>query len=431
MKKTLFFLAILLLPALTIAQDDEPQFGIKFHGFVKTDMIYDSRQSVAVREGHFHLYPLPEFLDANGEDINGQPYFNILSIQTRLKGVITGPDVLGAKTSALIEGAFFGHTDADVNGFRLRHAFAKMRWPSTELLVGQYWHAMFVTDCFPGTVSFNTGAPFQPFSRNPQVRLTQYFGDFNIHLAAMSQRDFADGGPQGANSVYLRNAVVPELNLGLQYKTDNFLIGANASFKQLLPTRSIQTATPEGTQIYKVNETVTGLSAMAYMKVTLPAITIKLEGVMGQTTQGLTMIGGYVREAQFSDYDVNDPASLINYIPVNTLSSWMDIHTNGKKWQLGLFAGFSQNQGISEKMIEGNEYDFYARGLNPLGSSIDYLYRIAPRLIYNVGKMRFAAELEYNNVAYGEPEKITDEAIVQDAEDVTSLRAIAAVYYFF
>ncbi|MDZ7740737.1 MAG: hypothetical protein U5Q03_03045 [Bacteroidota bacterium] len=231
------------------AQEEEQKWGIKFHGFVKTDIIYDSRQSVAVREGHFHLYPKPELLDINGDDINAHPYFNILSIQTRLKGVISGPDVLGAKASAVIEGAFFGHSESDVNGFRLRHAFAKLNWTNTELLVGQYWHPMFIADCFPGTVSFNTGAPFQPFTRNPQIRLSQKFGGFTAQLAAISQRDFTDAGVNAAtpgnlgsvsvSSFYLRNAVIPELNLTLKYQTTfgntGFLIGVAGNYKKLSP----------------------------------------------------------------------------------------------------------------------------------------------------------------------------------------------------
>lgn len=180
MKKGLFlFVFSVILAASTIAQDS-PNFGIKFSGFVKTDIFWDSRQTVAAREGHSLLYPANEKLDVEGNDINAKASFNMLSIQTRLRGTITGPDALGAKTSGVIEGAFFGHTNGDINGFRLRHAFVKLQWKKTALLVGQYWHPNFVTYCFPGVVSFNTGAPFIPFTRNPQIRVTQNLGKFNL-----------------------------------------------------------------------------------------------------------------------------------------------------------------------------------------------------------------------------------------------------------
>ena len=156
-----------------------------------------------VREGHFLLYPKNELLDPDGKDVNANLQLNMLSIQTRLNLLVTGPDVWKAKSSAYIEGEFFGTTDADINGFRLRHAFIKLQWTKTMLLAGQYWHPMFNTQCYPGTVSFNTGAPFQPFSRNPQIRVKQNFGKFNLVATAFWQRDFRSTGPDGVSASYL------------------------------------------------------------------------------------------------------------------------------------------------------------------------------------------------------------------------------------
>ena len=342
MRKHLLIALVVLMPMVSFAQDKK--FGIEFHGFVKNDIFWDSRQSVAVREGHFYLYPKNESLDINGNDINATPSFNILSIQTRLKGVITGPDAFGAKTSAIIEGAFFGHTNADINGFRLRHALVKLNWTNTELLVGQYWHSMFITECFPGTVSFNTGAPFQPFTRNPQIRLTQKMGDLKIKIAAISQRDFVSTGPDGASSLYLRNSVLPEMNMTVQYNKKNengneFLIGAGVDYKMLTPRLMTDS-------VYSTNETVNSLSTMAFLKVKIPALTIKMEGVYGQDMYNMTMIGGYAVT------NITDPLkNYLEYTPLSTLSLWTDIHTNGKKIQAGLFAGYSQNLGCGEDLV--------------------------------------------------------------------------------
>ena len=56
----------------------ESKFGIKFSGFVKNDFFIDSRQTICAREGHFLLWPAPEKLDANGNDINSKSTFNML-----------------------------------------------------------------------------------------------------------------------------------------------------------------------------------------------------------------------------------------------------------------------------------------------------------------------------------------------------------------
>lgn len=417
MKKALVPLLLCVISPLFILAQETSGFGIKFSGFVKTDVFWDSRQTVSVREGHFNLYPKNKLPDLDGKDINARSNFNMLSIQTRLKGTITGPDALGAKTSGVIEGAFFGHSDGDINGFRLRHAFVKLSWTHTELLVGQYWHPMFIAGAFPGVVSFNTGAPFQPFSRNPQIRLSQDLGKFRIIATALSQLDFKDTGPNGLSSEYLRNSAIPELNLRFEFHNKNdergcaLLAGIGGNYKVLTPRL-------ETDSTFKTSETVDAYSGMFYAKWKNPLLTVKLEAVYGQMFYNLTMLGGYAVE------DVTDPTKdFRSYSPVNTLSFWGDIHTNGKKWQVGLFGGYSKNMGAGRDLYSLDPEDYYSRG-----SNIAYLYRISPRFVYNAGKFRIAPEIEYTVAAYGKTD-VNGEVI--DSEEVANFRALLGVYYFF
>ena len=95
MKKVLLF--FLFLTCISFAQKEtKDSFSFKLKGHVKTDVMLDSRQTVSARQGHFLLYPAAENLDINGSDINAAPNFNMLSIQTRLTGIISGPDAFGA-----------------------------------------------------------------------------------------------------------------------------------------------------------------------------------------------------------------------------------------------------------------------------------------------------------------------------------------------
>jgi hypothetical protein len=114
---SLFVLTLAVSPCLR-AQQNSDAVTLKLSGYVKTDVLFDSRQIDQLREGHFSIIPKKEVLDANNEDINAKPNFNILSIQTRLAGTITGPDVLGAKTMGFFETEFFGSTDATINTLR-------------------------------------------------------------------------------------------------------------------------------------------------------------------------------------------------------------------------------------------------------------------------------------------------------------------------
>ncbi|MCK4748547.1 MAG: hypothetical protein KAT15_15955, partial [Bacteroidales bacterium] len=137
--------ALLMYAGLALYAQEESNYGIKFSGFVKNDFFIDSRQTICAREGHFLLWPASEKLDVYGNDINSKSTFNMLSIQSRLSGKITGPDALGAKTSGLIEGDFFARANDNINLFRMRHAYLKLNWTRVELLTGYSWNPLFVT----------------------------------------------------------------------------------------------------------------------------------------------------------------------------------------------------------------------------------------------------------------------------------------------
>lgn len=405
MKTRLWVICLLIVLFTNVHADSgSDSFGIKWSGYVKTDLIFDSRQTVAVREGHFLLYPANKTEDPNGEDINARPNLNILAIQTRLTGTISGPDAFGAKTSGLIEGAFFGHSDSDVNGFRLRHAFLKLNWEKTGLLIGQFWHPMFVTEVFPGTISFNTGAPFQPFSRNPQIRLTQTAGNVKFIAAVISQRDFASIGPAGTSSVYLRNALIPNLHLQLQANLAKHILGVGGDWKSLAPV--IKTAAG-----YQTSEKVNGLSLLAYARLNLPKLTWKVEGVLGQNLTDHLMLGGYGVKT------IDATTKEETWIPTNLYSVWTEFST-GKKVELACFAGYTKNTGASEEFST-----FWGRG-----SDIDVIYRVSPRIVWNSGKTQLATELEYTAASYGARD---NKGVVQNAEFVNNLRLLLAAYYFF
>lgn len=419
MKKVLIFL-VAVLPLFGISQE-EKKFGIKFSGFVKTDMFYDSRATVNVREGHFLLYPANELADEAGDDIFAKSTFNMLSIQTRVKAIITGPDALGAKTSGVIEGEFFGSANSELNGFRLRHALVKLDWTKTQLIVGQYWHPMFNTKCFPGTVSFNTGAPFEPFARNPQIRVTHKFGKVSAAFAAMTERDFVSTGPVGPSTIYLRNSAIPALNLSFEYLSKNeekgseILFGASANFLSIQP-RSVTE------QNYITDTRMSCMAASAFFKYKNKNITIKFHEFIGGVATDLTMLGGYaVREV------TDSIKGFETYTTIRNNSMWVDIHTNGKKWQYGLFGGYTKNLG-SPNEIKGA---FYSRGAN-----IDYVYRVSGRVIFNAGKFRVAPELEYTTAAYAvtmdDGTLARDEfGRITDSKEVANFRFLIGVYYFF
>jgi hypothetical protein len=394
---------VIVLPGFLCAQEkkEEPKYGITLSGFVKTDIFYDTRQSSAangLREGHFFLFPDNVLNDAAGNDVNANPSLNI---QSRIKGDISGPDAFGAKTSGVIEAEFFGTSETDLNGFRLRHAYIKMDWSKTTLQIGQYWHPMFPVESFPGTISFNTGAPFTPFSRNPQVRLTRKFGSLSGTLTAYSQRDFSSTGPDGGSNKYLRNSGMPGLNMQLRVPAGDALTGwAGIDYKRIRP----ELRTPANIE---TDVTLGSISAFATVKIKTAPLNVSLMGVYGQNTSDLVMIGGYAIA------ELTDPVNqLKTYTNLNTANFWLDLYTNGKKVVFGLFTGYSKNLGADD-LISGA---FYGRG-----SNIDYLFRVSPRVTVTEGRLTFGAEVENTTAAYG---TVQTDGRVFNTHNVSNIRIL-------
>jgi hypothetical protein len=275
----------------------------------------------------------------------------MLSIQTRVKAAITGPDAFGAKTSGVVEADFFGNENSnfsDLNGLRLRHAFVKLNWKSTELLVGQYWHPMFVAESFPGVISFNTGAPFQPFSRNPQIRFTQTIGGLKLIGCVFSQRDFTSTGPEytfannlysstvSASSKYLRNSGIPNLHFQMQFSpaSTEHLFGAGVDFKTLMP--EIMTVNQTKTARFESSETISSISGIGFARLKFKPLTIRIEGVLAQNAFDMVMLGGYaVKKINNQETGAREFANL------KTGSIWLDANTHGKKVQFGIFTGYT------------------------------------------------------------------------------------------
>lgn len=434
--KTLRPLAAALLligGAVAVAQGtaEPPKYGINFSGFVKTDYFLDTREGVSIREGHFLLFPKERSLDQNGVDINDKTSFNFLSIQTRLTGRITAPDAFGAKVSGIIEADFFGNEAAafvDANGFRLRHAYAKLNWEKTEVIAGQFWHPFFMPACFSGVISFNTGAPFQPFSRNPQVRVTWKPSKLSLTGVASAQRDFASPGGSAA----LRYSPVPDITALVTFETRNADAGTDLAAGAAVDYKSLQpmlTTTRLG-QSFVTNEKVSGLSATAFVKVGMPKFTYKLQAIYGENLFDLTMLGGYV-VSSLADAATNR----VTYSTLNSLTFWSEFQTTGQKVQFALWGGHARNLGSKETILVYSDR-IGGTAVTTRGANMKSVTRISPRVVFISGKFNLATELEYTTAAYAEegPGGILfrdDFGKITDSYNVSNLRVVVAAILNF
>ncbi len=366
--------------ATQTSEPDKPT--LTWSGFVKSDAMFDTRQVVEAREGYLLLYPKKVVLDKNGKDINAHGSFNQFAMTARLIAIATGPDVLGAKASASIEGDFTGASNAENNSFRLRHAWLKLKWDHAAVMAGQYWHPLNIPEMIPNVLSLNTGAPFHPFSRQPQFRLDASKGKFNTVLAVVSQRDYVNTGPLGGSSTYLRNSIIPNLHGQIQFRDNKVFGGAAIDYKRLTPRLVTDS-------LIATSASVNCMSYTAFLMLKTKPIVVKMQWIYGQGLNDHLVMGGY----GVSQTDVlTDEHS---YSPLNYISGWLTIQTTGERWQGSVFAGYTKGMGAADA-ITG---PVYARN-----ADIGYVYRLAPMLSYINGKLHLATEVEFTTAAYGIPD---------------------------
>ena len=447
MKKRLFLAALMAMFIGGAKAQEKPTF--KFYGFVRNYACYDTRESMTSNSEQFYYMPKDISLDANGNDINAQPNMMLLSITTRLGLNVSGLNFLGSKTSAKIEADFAGFGTSNTV-LRIRQAYAKMEWKYNHLLVGQAWHPI-MGDMMPDVFSLETGAPFTPFSRTPQLRYDYVNKGVTLTATALYQFQYTSYGPDGASFNYARNAVVPEIYLQAMYKNGGFQAGAGIDILTIKPRQSYtikeiqnetyyvpaydetgapvldgngnQTFLPvnqskEVTKTYKCNEApVVSFTPTLFASYKADRWGIKGRVTYAQNAAHLSMISGYavtgIKENGEQEYST-----------LNSIGGWIDATYKQplKKGNLLFccFAGYTKNLGC-EKDIVGA---IYMRG----EKNMDYMWRIAPSILYTHNALQVGVEYNPTTVGYG---KHDGDYKMYNPHTVTNHRICAMVKYNF
>ena len=446
MKKTLFLVSLLaLFVAGAFAQEKEkPTF--KFYGFVRNYACYDTRESLTSNSEQFYYMPKDIKLDANGNDLNAQDNIMLLSITTRLGLNVNGLNFLRSKTSAKIEADFAGFGTSNTV-LRIRQAYAKMDWEHSKVLVGQAWHPA-MGDMMPDVFSLETGAPFTPFSRSPQVRYDYDTKNVKLTATALYQFQYTSYGPDGASFNYARNAIVPEMYFQGIIKSGDFMMGLGVDVLTLKPRQQYSVTekeygyhmiynadgTPkqneegenvlekvvinETTKTYKCDEdlmvSVTPTLFASYKKGNWG---IKGRATYAQNAAHMSMISGYAVTEKLDNGEWR-------YSSINSIGGWVDA-TYKQPLKTGYltfccFAGYTKNLGCMND-IEG---DIYMRG----EKNMDYMWRVAPSVLYTHNAMQIGIEYNPTTVGYGKPDSKYN---MSDVHAVTNHRICAMLKYNF
>ena len=419
MKKSILTIAAVCLALCGFAQEKKITF--KPYGFVRNYAAFDSRANLSSNSDQFNMIPMDEKLNDYGDDLNKKPDVFLLSITTRLGLNITGPEFLGAKTSAKIESDFAGFGTSNTV-LRIRQAYAKMDWEKDNLLVGQAWHPM-MGDMMPDVFSLATGAPFTPFSRSPQVRYDRLAGNFKLTATALYQFQYLSYGPN-ANDLYssttsfdyARKALIPELYFQAMYKKDDFMAGAGVDILTLKP----RTEYADGDGIQNLSdELVTSFSPTAFFSYKEGNWGIKGRVTYAQNASHLNMLSGYGVTEEKENGEVE-------YGSLSSVTGWVDV-TYKQQLKKGtltycLFGGYGKTLGCKDDFV--NSSMMYVRGYK----NIDNFWRVSPSVLYTHNAMQIGLEYEPTTVGYG---KMKADGSVDKERSVTNHRICALLKYNF
>lgn len=412
-KKYLLLAALVGMSASAMAQ--KKGFSYKFYGQVRADLFYNTRTNSETVDGLFYMYPLDKLPDADGNDLNDQGNGNLYALYSRVGVDVAGPMLGKAKTSAKVEVDFRG-SGTSYSLFRLRHAYFNLDWGTSALLVGQTWHPLY-GDVAPEILNLNMGAPFQPFSRAPQVRYRFTRKHFQLTASAIWQSQYLSVGPAsdkaGETSTsksqnFIKNSCVPEFYVGMDYRRPELIAGAGVHVSSIRP----RTKSVVGSDTYKVDERVTGVSAEAHLKYTHERFLLSAKSVLGTNLTQTSTVGGY------GITSVDPRTGEQTYTPLRTSATWLNV-AYGKTWRPALFFGYLKNLGASTEVSD----------VLGTGTNLDQLLNATAELTYNRGNWKLGAEYSLCNAWYGD--EFSAKAKALSSHTVMNHRVVMTAIYQF
>jgi hypothetical protein len=413
------------------SQDDSDgkKVTLKPYGFIKNNVFWDSRQIFGFRDNDVLFWPLRYRPDVTGRDINARPQFNILPIETLVGMTLSAPDIVqDVKAVGLIECDFVGFSEVTINLFRMRLAYVELEFEriNAKLLTGQFWHPLFNVDCFPHTVSYNFGMPFNPSARQPQVRFLKQWEHSELMLTAITERDFTSYGPPCAtkphcflkiyDTIFKRNSAVPDLDLQYVYRRDCSLVGFNLDFKRIIP----RIVTDKNVKVAEYNNSFVGQIFATFIPHNNWRASVKL--LFEQNGTANILPGGYAIRT------IDPLTDARTYANINWITAWLDTSylfcDHGV--ELGVFLAAGKNFGSTHRLF------IDCKTKQPViygdGGDIAHLTRISPRLFVNREPFKFGLEIEITTAAFG---TLDEYARVYNTRAVTGVRLLLATYYVF
>ena len=383
MKKTIVVMALLLTGTIAFAQEETPS-KFKLYGFIRNYLTADSR---AVSAGTEDLYfYMPKAVEMkNGFDANAGFNWRFVSLTTRL-----GLDVSGYKwgtmgISGKVEADFY-NLSGSVPILRLRQAFIKLNWDNNPLAltIGQSWHPMAVD--MPHMNNLETGAPFNPFNRSPQLTADIQLGEkFTLTASLLYLNHYLPTGPAGKSKDYYKYGF-PEAYVGITFKTASFMGKAGVDIVNMRPYRTIADWRVQDAQgpTMEVKSLLTTFSPFVFLQFTSGKFQLRAKSILAQAGEHMNLLSGYGVHSFNND-------GTIEYTPMQDWASFVSFQY-GKKFQVMGMLGYMKQLGTTKELCDNQVWMNTAADVH-----IQQAFRATPTVAWNLGK--FTLSLEYNLTA--------------------------------
>ncbi len=411
---------------------------LKPYGFVRNYFSVDTRENLAGTGDLFNY--LPKDNDWNQtetdaassgiarEDLNAQTTMRFLSLTTRFGLDVQNYRWKKTEFCGKIEADFYAGLTGSTGTaqLRLRQAYMTLTWDSLRmssdafarinLQMGQAWHPLAAD--LPDVISLNTGAPFNPFSRTPQIKIDAQLGKrFTLTASAIWQMQYTSAGPEGASANYIKYAHTPEAYLGVSYHPNsNVLLRAGVDLLSISPRHSGSVLNAQGQEIkVKVSDRITTFSPFLYFQFKYKDFSMKAKTIFAQAGEHTNLNGGYGVKC------INEDGSW-EYTPTRNSSSWISL-TYGNRVKGILFAGYVRNFGTKDALATnaaGDILGFYF-SKNSF-ANMNRLWRLSPTVLCTWGHFQLGLEYEITSAQYGKNQKASNGLAETDLHWVTNHR---------
>ena len=384
MKKTILIaLAVLLTGSAAFAQEEKPAH-FKLYGFIRNYIVADTR---AVSAGTEDLYfYMPKGHDMSGTlDLNDGFNWRFVSLTTRL-----GLDVSGYKwgtmgVSGKVEADFY-YLSGSVPTLRLRQAFMKLNWDNSPvaLTIGQSWHPMAAD--MPHMNNLETGAPFNPFNRSPQLTADVNLGSgFTLTASMLYLNHYLPTGPAGKSKDYYKYGM-PEFYVGVAYKNAKILAKAGLDMVNMRPYRTIADWRVQdgNAPTIEVKSMLHTFSPFVFFQFTNGKFQLRAKSILAQSGEHMNLLSGYGVHSFNSN-------GTIEYTPMQDWASFVSFQY-GKKFQVMGMLGYMKQLGTTKDLCDNNVWMNTSADVH-----IQQAFRATPTVAWNLGK--FTVSLEYNLTA--------------------------------